>query len=130
MSSLSGLTAVSRRSHASGQRNRLVTIQALTESVGASEFPIEAWVTLIVAMPASRVDIRSNEALQVGQVAASQQTRWEMHYRPDMDPELVDVPGTRRLLYQGRVQDIMAASVIGLREGLELITRMSSQAAT
>jgi head-tail adaptor len=116
---------------AAGERNRIVTIQQLTETVGVSEFPVEDWTTLVAAMPVSRQELSAREAMAQGQVAAGQQVRWEMNYRLDMDPELIDVPAKRRLLVQDRVHDILSASVIGPgRAGIEVITRVSSQAAT
>jgi hypothetical protein len=39
-----------------------------------------------------------------------------------MDPDLLDVPKRRRLVYKGRTYDIVAAGQIGRNEGVELLT--------
>ena len=58
-------------------------------------------------------------AQNVGQV----QTRWQMRWRDDMDPDSVDVQKSRRLVYHGRTYDITAAIEIGRHDGIELLTR-------
>jgi hypothetical protein len=45
-----------------------------------------------------------------------------MHYRADMDPELIDVPKKRRLKFQGRVHNIVHAEHVGRKDGIELTT--------
>ena len=104
-----------------GERDRKVTIQAVTSSVGASGRPIET-VTTLASVWMRRLDLSMTEAWKTSQLSAAATTQWEMGYREDMDPELVDVPRTRRLLYQGRAYDITGASQIGRREGIELLT--------
>lgn len=108
----------------SGERNRIVTLQqrSATDAVDTAGFPVETWTTLVAAMPASRVDITGREQVNASQQSARQDTRWEMNYIASMDPELVDVPKLRRLVHQSRVYDIVAASVIGRRDGIELVT--------
>jgi hypothetical protein len=46
-----------------------------------------------------------------------------------MDPDLVDVPKLRRVLFHGRIHDIVAANQIGMREGVELLTLASGRTA-
>jgi SPP1 family predicted phage head-tail adaptor len=106
---------------ASGQRTRAVTIQQLTESTGESGFPIETWTTLAVEYMA-RLDLRANEQFAVNQTSAFAETQWHMPYREDMDPDLVDVAKTRRLVYEGRTYDILTASALDWRKGIELTT--------
>ena len=105
-----------------GQRDRAVTIQQLTEGLGDNGFPTETWTTLVSPVWMRKRDLRMNERFQADQLGAKIDTEWEMGYRADMDPELVDVARTRRLLYQTRVYDITGASLIGRREGVELST--------
>lgn len=104
-----------------GERDRLVTIQQTSDGVSASGFPTETWTTLTTAWMRA-MDITGMERFAAQQLSAQSVTQWEMGYRSDMDPELVNVSKTRRLLYQNRVYDITAASQIGRREGIELIT--------
>ena len=106
---------------AAGERDRYVTIQQLTEGTAASGLPTESWSTLTSAWM-SKDDVSGRERFQMNQLSAPFDSRWQMHYRPDMDPELVDVPKKRRLVYQNRTHDIVAASQINRREGVELLT--------
>lgn len=112
----------------SGERDRLVTIQQLTDSIGGSKYPVEAWSTLTTAWMRKR-DLKGWERFKAAQVSAPAETLWEMGYRSDMDPELVDVPKKRRLVYQGRTYDITSASQIGRREGIELMTLANTKVA-
>lgn len=105
-----------------GQRDRAVTLQQRAASTGASGFPVETWTTLAAPIWMRRLDQRIDERAVAGQLSAKATTIWEMGYRADMDPEVVDVPQTRRLTYQGRIYDIVGASTIGRAEGIELTT--------
>lgn len=112
-----------------GERDRRVTIQQLTAGTATSGYPKETWTTLTTAY--MRVlDLRATERFKASQNAASSETQWEMGYREDMDPERVNVPTTRRLLYQGRIYDITAASLIGRRDGVELLTIAQTRVAS
>lgn len=105
-----------------GERDTLVTIQQLTESTGGSRFPTESWTTLMTAWM-RKLGTKGSERWVAAQLSAPADTQWEMGYVASMDPDLVEVPKTRRLVYQGRVYDIVAADMIGRREGIELLTR-------
>lgn len=105
-----------------GARDRLVTIQQLTESIGTSGFPVEAWTALTTAYM-SKAPIGGRERFVADQVSAPYDTRWEGPYRTDLDPELIDVPKKRRLVYKGRVYDIVDAQMMGRYEGVELLTQ-------
>lgn len=104
-----------------GARDRYVTIQQVTDGVDASDFPEESWSTLC-QMWASKEDIGGRERFSANQTTAPFDTRWQVNYRADIDPELVSVSKVRRVLYQGRVHDIVRGSQIGRREGVELLT--------
>jgi len=109
-----------------GERNRAVTVQQLTESTGTSREPVEGWTTLVTPYWMSREDVGGRERFRADQVSSPYDTRWEGGYRSDMDPEIVDVPKKRRIVYQGRQHDIVAASIISVgdqvRAGIELLT--------
>jgi hypothetical protein len=70
----------------------------------------------------SKVDLRGNERLMAAQLAAGFDTKWQLQWRDDMDPDYVNVPKTRRLVYRGRAYDIVQAVEIGRREGIALMT--------
>lgn len=104
--------------HASaGQRNRQVLIEMI-ENPGEQW---EQWEPMCFATM-SRADLGADERFRSDQETAYADTRWIMPYRPDMDPELIDVPATRRLVYAGRVYDIRDASPMGLKRQIELTT--------
>ena len=104
-----------------GERDRQITIQQLTESVGGTRFPVESWSTLATVF-ARREDLGGRERFMAHQLSAPYDTRWEIPYRLDMDPDEVDVPKKRRLVYKSRTYDIVSASMIGRYEGVELLT--------
>lgn len=115
---------MARRMHPmeSGERDRETVVEQLTDSVGASGFPVGTWTTLFRSYWCRRQDVSGREKFTASQLSTPYTTRWEGPFVPEMDPETVDVPKTRRLVYQGRTYDIIDASMIGLREGVELLT--------
>lgn len=106
---------------ASGRRDELVTIEQLAEGQGGSGFPTETWTVLDMVWM-GRVPLTARERFAANQVTAYADTHWYLAWRADMDPDTVPVPKTRRLIYQGRVHDIVAATAIGRRLGIELTT--------
>lgn len=113
---------MSRADAASGARDRQVTIQQLTASTGGSGYPVETWADLRMVWAHKRDLSVGAERFIANQEVASYNTVWTLPYVADMDPELVDVPKSRRLLVHGRVHDIVAAVEVGRREGIELRT--------
>lgn len=111
-----------------GERDRYVVIQQRPDSdaTGISGYPVDNWTTL-ASVWMRRMDASGSERFRAAQLSSAVDTQWEMGYRPDMDPTLVNVPKLRRLLYQSRAYDIVFASEIGRREGIELITLAGSQ---
>lgn len=107
-----------------GNLDREVTIEQQSEA--ASGYPTETWTTLEADVWMSKEDARGNERFKAGQLSAAYETRWQLHFRDDMDPDAIDVPKKRRLNYRGRVHDIVAAREIGRREGIELFTLAST----
>jgi SPP1 family predicted phage head-tail adaptor len=104
-----------------GEREWWITIEAMTEDTDSSHAPIEVWREL-VQMPAAKYDVNGRERLQANQVTASFDVRWEINYREDMDPELLDLAKYRRVVHRGRTYDIVAATMIDRKEGVELLT--------
>ena len=105
-----------------------VLIQQLTESRGAtSKAPVESWTTLLDRVPMQRQASRGNETFTRDQLSGSHVTTWTMRYLVDMDPDLVDVPKKRRLVYQGRAHDILSAEPMDRKVGLVLRTLASTE---
>lgn len=121
---LVGRFLATENASAAGQRDCLVTIQSKTPAT--SGYPVETWATLGTEWM-SKIDQTGVEQFSAGQLSAATTTIFDMPYRADMDPDLVDVPGERRLVYRGRAYDVTAATT--LRRGLliRLITLAASK---
>jgi SPP1 family predicted phage head-tail adaptor len=97
---------------AAGQRDVLVTIEGLTEGAAASGLPTETFAELGSPVWMHKRQASGNERFGADQWSASATTVWEMPYRCDMDPDLVDVAKQRRLTYKGRVYNIVGAALL------------------
>lgn len=104
-----------------GARDRRVLIQQSTESIAPSGVPVESWTTLALVF-ARKDSIGGRERFVANQLSAPYDTRLEIPWRSDMDPDSIDVRKTRRLIYSGRVHDIVSAEEIGRRQGILLTT--------
>jgi SPP1 family predicted phage head-tail adaptor len=112
-----------------GERDRRVTIQQLTAGKAGSGYPKDTWTPLRTVW--MRVlELRASERFKASQNAAAVDTQFEMGYAADMDPDLLNVPKVRRLLYKGRTHDITSASMIGRREGIEFLTIAQTRVAS
>lgn len=105
----------------SGARDRLVTVQSMSASKGSSNYPVETWVDLADVW-ASKRDLRGMERFTAAQMSAPYETRWELPYSANWDPELVDVPKSRRLVVDGRVHNIVAAEEVQRRRLVAVMT--------
>lgn len=108
---------------AAGKRDRLVTIQELAQpdDVGESGFPVEEWSDLTTVWT-QKSDDTMRERFTGEQVSASFDSEWLLPYLQDMDPELLDVPKTRRIVYLSRVYDIVGAEQVGRKAGIRVLT--------
>lgn len=105
-----------------GHRDQVIAIQQLSESIDPdSGEPLETWSTLAASVPAARSMVRGMERFTASQESAQAHVRFEIAYRADMDPDQVDVAKSRRIVFFDRNHDIVEASQIGAREGVELI---------
>lgn len=111
-----------------GERDQPVAIQQRAVTKGPSGFAVESWTSLALLVWMRRDDLKGHERFVAHQVSAPAETRWELGYRADMDPEVVDVTADRRLVHRGRVYDITHGSLIGARQGIELMTRATGAA--
>lgn len=100
-----------------GHLDRRVTIQQATNGVDEAGAPLQVWTTLATVWM-GRDHIRGMERVQAGMAQSAYDARWLMHYRADMDPDLVDVPKDRRLVFGGRVHEIVGAQHVGRKQGL------------
>jgi SPP1 family predicted phage head-tail adaptor len=103
-----------------------VTVQAGTEGVDGSGAPETTWADL-GTVRAGRRHWTSNETFRGEQLSAAMFTVWTMRYWSEMDPDLVDIQKSRRLVYQGRIYDIVEVAPMDPRVGLEVRTLASSR---
>lgn len=105
-----------------GARAWIVTIQAGADGTDESGFPIFVWSDL-AQVPAKRTQGSASEVYAATGEAARIVVDWAINYRADCDPDLVDVSKERRVLYRGRVHDVIAGNVTGPgRAGIVLST--------
>lgn len=106
-----------------GQRIDLVTIEGAVDTTGPSGFPVELFTVRPPSVFMSQAAAApGQERLDAAQLVGRVVTEWRMPYRPDMDPDLVDVKKTRRLKYNGRTFDIVDARNVGRRVQILLTT--------
>lgn len=99
-----------------GTRRTLVTVEARVDAT--SGFPVETWQPLVTTWM-QKIDVIGTEALRADQMSARYEVRFIAPYSPALDPELVDVPATQRLVSRGRQYDIVGAAVVGIFEGID-----------
>jgi len=106
-----------------GLRDRLVTLQgrAPEDAVGPSGRPVEVWTDLDV-VPAHKRSMTGSEVYRASQWTAKASGVFEVNYRSDCDPDRVDVAKLRRLVYEGRVHDVVQIEEVGRRDGLLVYT--------
>lgn len=104
-----------------GRRDRVITIEQLIETPAPGSYPLEAWEPLII-LPAAKLELSAAERYQQGVTTGAYDTRWQINYREDCDPDLVDVTKRRRVVFGGRVLNIVGAEHLGRRAGIELRT--------
>ena len=104
-----------------GKRDRLVTIQEIVESKGSSNYPVETPSNLAQVW-ASMKQTDGSERFIAEQHSAPFDTTWDVPYSAQWDPALLNVPKARRIVWNSRVYDIVAAEEIGRKQGVRLMT--------
>jgi len=113
-----------------GQRDKLVTVEARTVTRDAAKAVVETWAPLFTTyMAVVQQKIRQEpERYVANQLSARQDTVWQMRFRDDMDPEVVNVASDRRLVFRGRIYDIVRADRIGFRDEISVQTLVKADA--
>lgn len=102
-----------------------VTIQRRTKGVDASGAPLETWSDVCTAAMGKLTEgqvQKGGETYRADQLSAQVVTRWVMRHHEAMDPDAVDVCADRRLVYRGRVYDIVQAETMDRQQGIRLRT--------
>jgi head-tail adaptor len=113
---------MAQRPAAVGRRDRMITIEQLHETSAPGSFPLESWTPLVMGLPAAKLEVSSVERTQGGITTAAFETRWHFEYREDCDPDLVDVMKHRRIVFGGRVLNVVGAEHLGRCAGIEFRT--------
>ena len=100
-----------------GHRDRYVLIEQVDDP--DAQFPL--WIPLGFEWM-SRDDTAADEHFSSDQVSAWGEAEWQMAYRAEMDPELLDVPKLRRLIYEGRTYEIRKAAPLAWKRDIALFT--------
>jgi head-tail adaptor len=108
-----------------GARTKFVRIEQMTETV-VDGFNVEQWITL-TSMFMARRDLQGSERFMAAQLQAHYETEWRMPYDARMDPERIDVPKYRRLMYANRIYDIVTGTVGDMRSEIVLLTKAASR---
>jgi len=77
-----------------------------------SGFPSDEFV-LLEEVWAAKEDLAGRERVALTLKEATFDTRWQVPYLAEIDPEQVDVPKRVRVVYYGRVYDVAFASRVG-----------------
>lgn len=108
--------------NAAGQRDKWVTVQTKTPATATSGYPKNATWVDSTTLFMSRHDVRADERAAAGLESAFAETIWHAPYVESLDPEVVDVPATKRLVYKGRTYNIRSASLLDRKTGIEFVT--------
>jgi len=84
--------------------------------------------TLLSEVWAAREDLAGRERVALNLKEATFDTRWQVPYLPEIDPEQVDVPKRVRIVHYGRAYDVAFASRVG-ETLIELLTLSGSRVA-
>jgi head-tail adaptor len=102
-----------------------MTAEVVVESRPSADavFPSEdVWTELATVFMRKRT-VGGQERFEAAQTSAPVDTIWTFWYRPDMDPDEVEVAKLRRLQFKARQYDVIAAAAIGrMRQQIELYT--------
>lgn len=116
---------VDRAAHI-GQRDKLITIERITDGKAASSFPTETPGQPSTVW-ASQEYVSLDERVQSSQLMASAVVRWEVPYHYDLDPDRFDVAKTRRVKYLGRVYNIISAEMMPREAGRAIVLTTQAQ---
>lgn len=111
-----------------GARDRSIVVQSRpsTDAVDASYAPVDTWSDLCT-MWALKRRASGGERNRLGQTTVAAIDVFEVNYRADLDPEQLNVPKLRRILFNGRVYDVIDAEVVDRRDGIRLYALAGEQ---
>lgn len=110
-----------------GKLDRLIDIQAKTDTQSMSGEPIEAWANVVSRRPCEMRPVKGDERWSTPQDVAEDQIEFRVRYSSD----IVSLSPLHRVIYPalsdgdavtGRIYNIIAVHEIGRREGLSILT--------
>lgn len=98
-----------------GPLDRRITIERATATFDEFNAPVEKW-SVLATVWASKTDIKDGERFRADAVSSQITTRFRIRF----SSMVADVNPKDRVIYSGRVYDIVAVKEIGAREGIEI----------
>jgi head-tail adaptor len=111
-----------RSAVAAGKRDRRIALVPLVDTTDTSGFPLAEDGTPTITLWVSKEDISGRERLLMDQESAPYDSRFVLPFADAYNPNTVDVAKVFALEYAGRRYDIVNASEIGRRDGVEMLT--------
>ena len=96
-----------------GKMDQRITLKSLTNETDALGAVIETWATLDTVWAEAK-DLTGREFVAAAQVNAEVSARFRIRYRTDVTPEM-------RIGWSGREYDIKSISMLGRKDGLEIM---------
>jgi len=99
-----------------GRKDRRIAIQTLTTTRSATGAVTEAWI-LAHTVWAEKTHIDGGEKFTGDQLVSEAYVNFKIDYISNISPRL------HRVLYEGRVYDILNTAEVGRREALNIVTK-------
>ena len=103
-----------------------VQVEGYVETEGPSGGPVWDWLPLGEPIFMSKDTYLASERYSADQVSARAYVRFVAPYDPRLDPDVLDVPKTRRLKFKSRAYDIQTAERAGVQGAMIELTTLAS----
>lgn len=105
-----------------GPLDRRITLQRATTTTNSLNEPVKTWAD-IATVWAAKLEVRDSERQRAAETAAVIDTRFQIRWSSTVS----DVDAADRVVFGGRVFNIVGVKEIGRREGLELSCQARSE---
>lgn len=99
---------------------RVIVLAKGPGDTDSSGFPIDTWVELVANYPARKRVLSTAETWRAGRESAATLCIYEIRYRADMDPDVLDLPASRRIVDRGKTYDVVGAEANGRHDAVVL----------
>lgn len=105
-----------------GKLDRRITLQRATVTANSLNEPVKTWAEL-ATVAAAKLEVRDSERQRAAETAAVIDTRFQIRW----SSRVSTVDAADRVLFGGRVFNILGVKEIGRRVGLELSCQARSE---